>query len=253
MTYNMNRNLSTIGTWALLFALIPQVLAQNVATVDQGSESTTMSEALTSFASLSLLSGSSYPSATPTSNDNAPSGNNNHGFNSTGLVNYYFVFIALILCVVGAGVFTILRRRNRMAQRARLGQGQALQRDFGGSGGGGGGSGWANWNPERARGRYWQGRWRSAEVSREEGLNEYGEAPPAYVPKRRSEEGQERRAGEGNGPAIPLQTLSREDAGLKPPDYSEASSHGIDSHARNSSASAASASSSRDPGPQRHL
>lgn len=62
-------------------------------------------------------------------------------------------------------------------------------------------------------------------MSREEGLNEHGEAPPPYVPKRSGEEA--RGTGEGGqaadgGPAVPMQTLSREEAGLKPPDYEEA-------------------------------
>ena len=74
-------------------------------------------------------------------------------------------------------------------------------------------------DPARARRRYWQGRWRSAEVSREEGLNEHGEAPPPYIPKPDEEHGGDgRHDGE---PAVPLQTLSREDAGLKPPDYEQ--------------------------------
>ena len=81
-------------------------------------------------------------------------------------------------------------------------------------------------------------------MSREEGLNEAGEAPPPYLPKRQSEEGRERSEGEANGLAIPLQTLSREDAGLKPPDYTERHVYEADPHARNSSASA---SSSRNP------
>jgi hypothetical protein len=49
----------------------------------------------------------------------------------------------------------------------------------------------------------------------EEGLNEHGEAPPPYIPKNALDG-----APDAAGPAIPLQTLRREDAGLaKPPDY----------------------------------
>jgi hypothetical protein len=53
----------------------------------------------------------------------------------------------------------------------------------------------------------------------EEGLNEHGEAPPPYIPKTQMEGLPA--DGQANGPAIPMQTLRREDVGLaKPPDYS---------------------------------
>jgi hypothetical protein len=175
-------------------------------------------------------------SALPSTSDSAPSSNNNHSMNSTGLVNYYFVFLALIVAVVGGVVYLFIRKRHRAMLRTRYSQQEALTRDLGGARPGGG---WSNWHPERTRGRYWQGRWRSAEASREEGLNEQGEAPPPYVPKRRSEEVQR----EVTEPAVPLQTLSRDGAGLKPPDYSEYYLQNPDSQGRNS---VASASSSRD-------
>lgn len=175
-------------------------------------------------------------SALPSNSDTAPSGKHSGSVNSTGLVNYYFVFLALIIAVVGAVVYLFIRKRHRARLRTRYSQQEALTRDLGGARPGGG---WSNWHPERTRGRYWQGRWRSAEASREEGLNEAGEAPPPYVPKRRSEEAQR----EATEPAVPLQTLSRDGAGLKPPDYSEYHSHDPDPQARSS---VASASSSRD-------
>lgn len=153
--------------------------------------------------------------------DSASAGNHQNGVNSTGLVNYYFVFLALIVAVAGVVVFLIMRRRRRAVLRRRYGQDVALSRDLGGPREGGG---WSNWSPERTRGRYWQGRWRSAEASREEGLNEQGEAPPPYIPKRESQEAQR----ETVEPAIPLQTLSRDDTGLKPPDYSDYHSQDTD-------------------------
>ena len=61
---------------------------------------------------------------------------------------------------------------------------------------------------------------RSAEMSREDGLNEHGEAPPPYFPK------QDNAGPGGSGQddvPIPLRTLAREDAALKPPDYADAS------------------------------
>ena len=77
-------------------------------------------------------------------------------------------------------------------------------------------------------------------MSREEGLNEQGEAPPPYVPKRRSEDAQRDGVEDGGGPAVPLQTLSREDAGFKPPDYTEAYSEELNRNARHSTASTSS-------------
>jgi len=86
---------------------------------------------------------------------------------------------------------------------------------------------------------YWHRRGRSQEdVGREEGLNELGEAPPAYAPKRDEELQQ-------NGPAVPLQTLSREDAGLKPPGY-EQGSYTVDSPARRARASGEGSSQSAE-------
>lgn len=234
-TSKMNHDRHTFVTWGAILILIPAVLTQNVATV------TPTETATAPLGEGPIPSTTTDRDSTPTPSDNAPSGNDNDGFNSAGLVNYYFVFIALILCVVALGIFLTFRQRKmRALRRIQLGQGDALQRDLGGSRGR---AGWSNWNPEGTRGRYWQGRWRSAEASREEGLNELGEPPPAYLPKRQSEEGRER-SQEENGPAIPLQTLSREDTGLKPPDYTE--THAAERHptARNSSASA---SSSRNP------
>lgn len=148
---------------------------------------------------------SSSDSPMPSAHDNA---NHDQSHTNTGdLVNYYFVFLALIIIVAGLAAFLIWRRRRKYGAILRAGRENALQRDLDG------------WDPVRARRRYWQGRWRSVDASREEGLNEHGEAPPPYVPKTSDNEN-----GLGpreHGPAVPLETLSREQAGLKPPDYTE--------------------------------
>ncbi|CAK3749516.1 hypothetical protein AC579_7818 [Lecanosticta acicola] len=143
------------------------------------------------------------PSSMPSSTDDA---SHNHKQNTGDLVQYYFVFLALIICVAGLAAFLMWRRRRKMGAIVRASREDALERDLNG------------WDSVRARRRYWQGRWRSVDGSREEGLNEHGEAPPPYVPKTSDEEGQR---GRDNEPAVPLQTLSREQAGLKPPDYTE--------------------------------
>ena len=194
-----------------------------------------------------LAYASASSSAPPKSTDNAQKGNNNNGSNATGLVNYYFVFIALIFCVVALFVFLVMRRKHRAVVRQRMARERALSQDLGDA------LESRRWEFNRRQRWYRQGRWRSAEASREEGLNELGEAPPAYMPKRPSEEvrrdanvgeGEGEGQRDGEGPAIPLQTLSRDDVGLKPPDYSETQ---VEEHTPHGRSSVASASSSRTP------
>ncbi|GIZ42195.1 hypothetical protein CKM354_000547300 [Cercospora kikuchii] len=153
------------------------------------------------------------------------------------LVNYYFVFLALIVILVGIGAFFVYRRKRKIALLYQNGQAGALQQDVGA------------WDPSRARRRYWQGRWRSTDVTdREEGLNEHGEAPPPYMPKETRDEEQGlpmRNHNDNNNLAVPLQTLSREQAGLKPPEYDYA----VTEHYARPSATG-STSSSQQPTPE---
>ncbi|KAM3425119.1 hypothetical protein BST61_g7082 [Cercospora zeina] len=152
-------------------------------------------------------------SSTSTSTPDSSSNNNDEQRQSDmdGLVNYYFVFLALIVILVGIGAFFVYRRKRKAALLYQNGQTGALQQDIGA------------WDPSRARRRYWQGRWRSTDVThREEGLDEHGEAPPPYMPKETQDEEQGlpmRNHNDNNHLAVPLQTLSREQAGLKPPEY----------------------------------
>ncbi|KAK3719201.1 hypothetical protein LTR37_004420 [Vermiconidia calcicola] len=206
---------------------LPPAIAQNVAT-------NSLATPTFSGSPVSSFGFSSRPEFT----DNATGGSNNDNYEdaqSSNMVNYYFVFLALILCVVALFVILMFRRKSIAARRMHSSREYALQH---GHGDGRGGPGWANSNAERRR--YWQGRWRSAEASREEGLNEHGEAPPPYVPKTSLEERDRNGAGEAIGPAVPLQTLSREHAGLKPPDYEEA--HADEQHRRDGAASAGTSS-----------
>jgi len=184
----------------------------------------------------------------PQATDNAPGANSSSSINdndndsdsgNTSLVNYYFVFLALILCVAGLGVFLVWRRRKRAVSHFRNSRENALARDVSAWQGDTRGEGWHR--------RYWQGRLRSQEeVGRDEGLNELGEAPPAYAPPKTRED-EEREAAEGQEPAVPLQTLSREEAGLKPPEYAEASVRPVEGAGRHSWASGSS-SRPRDQG-----
>jgi hypothetical protein len=172
------------------------------------------------------------PGSTDTALGGSGSADSNNQTSQTSLVNYYFVFLALILAVGGLGAFFIWRRRRRAMYMMRHSRESALARDlaaFPPSSG----------NGERSR-WYRHGRWGRSEENlgaREEGLNELGEAPPAYAPKTSEERARE----EEGGLAVPLQTLSREEAGLKPPDYTEANVTAVERR------SSASEGSSRQP------
>ena len=136
--------------------------------------------------------------------------------NGPGISRYYFIFIAIFIVIASLGGFLVWWKKRRT---------QAMRQAY---------------EEQAERRRTWQGTWHSAEASREEGLNEAGEAPPPYIPKTPEE------VAVGNGthvePAIPLRTLSRELLGMKPPDYSEATVRQLGRHERSSVASVASSS-----------
>jgi hypothetical protein len=158
----------------------------------------------------------------PTETDYKTPSDEDSARNMGGLVNYYFVFLALVLCVAGLAAFLVWRRKKRLTQMMTL----QPEQDVSSS---------SAWGPDThpRRRYYWQqGRWRSTDVSAaEEGLDEHGEAPPPYMPKacEDSPSGVSGGGGGGARPAthddleVPMQALSREQAGLKPPDYVEAS------------------------------
>jgi hypothetical protein len=138
--------------------------------------------------------------------------------NKSHYQTYYFVFFALLFCIALLCVYFVWKKR-RNALTVRNGfSGAGYQRDV------------QEWDTVRYRRRYWNTNSRNAEASREEGLNEHGEAPPPYVPKDDENTGS---AGPQAGgyfgqaparpaePAIPMQTLSRDQAGLKPPGYEQ--------------------------------
>jgi hypothetical protein len=125
----------------------------------------------------------------------------------SGLLNYYFVFLALFILLLFVGAYFIHRRKRALKARYRSSGQNALARDLDG------------WTGTR---RWMHGGWRGGGDSgnaRAEGLNELGEAPPPY-----------KAAGEGGGapgdvvPQIPLSSLSRGEASMpqKPPGYGEA-------------------------------
>ena len=159
----------------------------------------------------------------------ASAGADDDDSNSTSLVNYYFVFLALIVCIAGLAAFMIWRKRRRAAFHFQHGGQSTMVRDI------------SQWYPGPGRAgprryrlpREWDSR---DDNSREEGLNEFGEAPPAYAPPKTREE-EEQETVDYGGPAVPMQTLSREEAGLKPPDYTQATTQSVEESARLSSAS----------------
>ena len=161
----------------------------------------------------------------PTPTDSAPgstsTSSGNNSMSSTSLVHSYFVFLALIIAVAGLCVLLVYRKRKRALANSPYSRENALTRDM------------HNWSASRGQASgYWQGSWGRSAVNgegagREEGFNELGEAPPAYAPPKTREEVQREEAGL---PAVPLQAVSREGVGLKPPDWAETSVHAVEEH-----------------------
>jgi hypothetical protein len=132
-------------------------------------------------------------SDTPPNFDQGTDDNDGHD----GLLNYYFVFLALFIVLGFLGAYFLNRRRLRLKQ-SQLERGQhALRSDIEGSG-----------NVSNAT------RWcRREESRRVEGLNEQGEAPPAYA--------KEAKGSVVDGVAIPMNAVMRDREGedRKPPEY----------------------------------
>nr|POE59797.1 hypothetical protein CFP56_74368 [Quercus suber] len=189
---------------------VAQTLSDSPSSTDN--PSTTMSSPTTitsGSATSAVLESSSSTSLPPTCSDTAAGCKEESQEFGHGASSYYFVFLAVIICAAGVATFLVWRKKRRARQWDHSGRESALASDL------------SAWDPAGQRRRYRQGRWRSAEASREEGLNEHGEAPPPYIPKSQEEDQVSREPTGAAGPAVPMQTLSREDAGLKPPDYTE--------------------------------
>lgn len=184
-----------------------------------GSSSTLQTRSSTSTQSdlAPQLTPNSSQQTNPSTTDSASTATStSSGDNSDGsLVNYYFVFLAILICILLVAGWIIYRRRKREAFRRRYHQQDALARDL---------DGWTGPRPTGRR-RWGYGNWRTGPdegSDREEGLNEAGEAPPPYKPRTSSEQGDRESAAADGEPSIPLRTVAREDTTLKPPDYSEA-------------------------------
>ncbi|KIV99498.1 uncharacterized protein PV09_08804 [Verruconis gallopava] len=161
----------------------------------------------------------------PSSNKNDPgiSDQNDDGDvddRHSGLINYYFVFLALFVFLAFLGVYFLNRRRRARKLAYRNSAQNALARDM---------DGWVS----NARRWHWRNGSRS---ERDEGLNELGQAPPAYSAKAHSREPSAEEGSMTNELQIPLPTVAREEIYrdmVKPPAYSEAIR--LDSNAGSSS------------------
>jgi hypothetical protein len=140
--------------------------------------------------------------------------------NGRNMSVYYFVFFALLICIAVLCIYFVWRRRRNALMIRPNPRGEVYHRDV------------REWDTTRYRRRYWNTGFRNEQPSREEGLNENGEAPPPYMPKEDEEMGNngshangQRAQAEGTPvpgePSIPMQTLSRDQAGLKPPGYEQ--------------------------------
>jgi hypothetical protein len=187
--------LFTAGTDATSFALLT---------------SSTSDSTLSTIAPLTTLSsdGNAQSSSSTTSADDSQD-------RDDGLLNYYFIFIAIFVILFLIAIWFIHRRKKQRKARLRNSGQNALARDLNG------------WSQPR-RWMHGVAPWRTdgpLNTAREEGLNELGEAPPPYIKETQI---RERRLSVGNAsaeellaePAIPLRTLSRDERDrLKPPDY----------------------------------
>lgn len=131
----------------------------------------------------------------------------------SGLLNYYFVFLALFVLLLCLGIYFIHKRKRARKQAFRNSGQNALARDL---------DGWTG------AGRRWMVGHRREESRNtrreEEGFNEFGEAPPPYIHASKAPGAQESGV-EGSQVQIPLRTLSTREferpATGKPPEYGE--------------------------------
>jgi len=141
-------------------------------------------------------------SSTDPMNNPDPDTSDTQDQRNSSLLNYYFVFLALFVILLIGGIYFIHKRKRAMKAQARNSGQNALRRDL---------DGWDN-----AR-RWVHGGWRvgpsSGTARREEGLNEYGEAPPPYEPPPPNIRPQSRQSEcrDEHGIAMPMRTLSRDD------------------------------------------
>ena len=151
---------------------------------------------------------SAASSAVPSATDSAGYGNHDAGTAAphNGILNYYFLLLAVFVIAMLVIYWSLARRRRKAAAQLRRMQQSVLSEDV------------RSWTRHRQAGYGFpdeEGRGRSG---REEGLDEAGEAPPAYV-----KEPERAHVDRGEGVELTGMTRLRQMAelGVKPPDYEE--------------------------------
>ncbi|CAD0112421.1 unnamed protein product [Aureobasidium uvarum] len=148
------------------------------------------------------------------------------------LYQNYFAFVAVAVVVALVCACVLYRRKKRIVYQANVSRQIALTRDIEDQGlRANRGWGWGALSRDYSSGPAPRGQplgvlspWRRRRE--EEGLNEAGEAPPAYktAPDDNDtvlETAQPASPANPTIPAVPRPTLARENTGLKPPDYTE--------------------------------
>ena len=147
---------------------------------------------------------SSPPSAVPSAIDSAGYGGHDDTTTSSSphsvILNYYFLLLAVLVIAMLIVYWTLSRRRRRAAAQLSSMQQRVLSEDV------------RNWTRHRQAGYGFEDEERGRPAGRVEGLNETGEAPPAYV---KEPERVHLEAGEG----VELRGMTRSEG--KPPDYEE--------------------------------
>jgi len=119
---------------------------------------------------------------------------------NVSVFNYYFLFLAAMGLLVALFLWWLLRRRKLKKARMRRSGQTALARDL------------ERWAGTRRFMHGNHGRDQAAQVRRQEGLNEDGEAPPPYQPKSEATTNVSVDGGHDLAPtlAIPLRALTRD-------------------------------------------
>lgn len=173
--------LSLLRILTLFTLSTPVTFAQNTPQASVATDSTSspsFTPAPSSAASASDSSGPSIidhagyaaTSSFPPSNHSPGDGDDGH---NDGLLNYYFLLLALFIVAVLLVFWSFSRKRRAKQARQHVSQQDALATDL---------RAWRRISG-RSRGRYWSsvaGN-RDSRMHDEEGLNERGEAPPPYI------------------------------------------------------------------------
>ncbi|KAF6234126.1 hypothetical protein HO173_007545 [Letharia columbiana] len=200
---------------SLLILLATQPCSLN-AQPQQSPTSTTSSSAIPSLVNNpangdtapSSFTPSSLSSAIPSATDSAGYGSQDNNTTSSphnGILNYYFLLLAVFVVAILVIYWSLARRRRKAAAQLSRMQQRVLSEDV------------RSWTRHRQPGQGLEDEERGG-TGRDEGLDEAGEAPPAYV-----KEPERAHLDRGEGVELRGMARFREMVGLegKPPDYEE--------------------------------